>query len=148
MHPSLLPAFAGGMDLQVHEAVLKAGVKVTGARFPISRFGSLENKRACCLGTVQVARFTLWTKALTVGQSSRRNTAWCALRCESLVQRFVFLHRKQVERLDTPESLKAKVQPLEGLAFIEAIRDFSAGLPLVATPNLPATSAGGGSSKL
>lgn len=30
VHPSLLPAFAGGMDLNVHEEVLKAGVKVTG----------------------------------------------------------------------------------------------------------------------
>ncbi|MFH1409177.1 MAG: phosphoribosylglycinamide formyltransferase [Nanoarchaeota archaeon] len=31
IHPSLLPAFSGGMDLNVHEAVLKHGVKVTGA---------------------------------------------------------------------------------------------------------------------
>lgn len=31
IHPSLLPAFAGGMDLNVHEAVLKRGCKVTGA---------------------------------------------------------------------------------------------------------------------
>lgn len=30
VHPSLLPAFAGGMDLNVHEEVLKHGVKVTG----------------------------------------------------------------------------------------------------------------------
>jgi len=30
IHPSLLPAFAGGMDLNVHEEVLKQGVKVTG----------------------------------------------------------------------------------------------------------------------
>lgn len=30
VHPSLLPAFAGGMNLNVHEAVLKAGVKETG----------------------------------------------------------------------------------------------------------------------
>jgi len=30
VHPSLLPAFAGGMDLNVHAAVLKAGVKETG----------------------------------------------------------------------------------------------------------------------
>ena len=30
IHPSLLPAFAGGMDLNVHEEVLKRGVKVTG----------------------------------------------------------------------------------------------------------------------
>ncbi|MEM3541787.1 MAG: phosphoribosylglycinamide formyltransferase [Candidatus Methanomethylicia archaeon] len=30
IHPSLLPAFAGGMDLEVHKAVLDYGVKVTG----------------------------------------------------------------------------------------------------------------------
>jgi len=31
VHPSLLPAFAGGMDTNVHQAVLDAGVKETGA---------------------------------------------------------------------------------------------------------------------
>lgn len=30
VHPSLLPKFAGGMDLNVHEEVLKAGEKETG----------------------------------------------------------------------------------------------------------------------
>ena len=30
VHPSLLPDFAGGMDLQVHEAVIKSGAKTTG----------------------------------------------------------------------------------------------------------------------
>ncbi|MDD9953554.1 MAG: formyltransferase family protein [Candidatus Woesearchaeota archaeon] len=30
IHPSLLPAFAGGMDTNVHEEVLKRGCKVTG----------------------------------------------------------------------------------------------------------------------
>ncbi|MBI5390806.1 phosphoribosylglycinamide formyltransferase [Candidatus Woesearchaeota archaeon] len=30
VHPSLLPAFAGGMDLNVHAEVLKRGCKVTG----------------------------------------------------------------------------------------------------------------------
>ncbi len=30
VHPSLLPAFAGMMDLAVHEAVIKAGVAETG----------------------------------------------------------------------------------------------------------------------
>lgn len=30
IHPSLLPAFAGGMDLNVHEEVLERGCKVTG----------------------------------------------------------------------------------------------------------------------
>ena len=31
IHPSLLPAFAGGMDKDVHKEVLNAKVKVTGA---------------------------------------------------------------------------------------------------------------------
>lgn len=31
VHPSLLPAFAGGMDTNVHQAVLDAGVAQTGA---------------------------------------------------------------------------------------------------------------------
>jgi len=31
VHPSLLPKFAGGMDLNVHRAVLEAGEKETGA---------------------------------------------------------------------------------------------------------------------
>lgn len=31
IHPSLLPAFAGGMDKNVHQAVLDRGCKVTGA---------------------------------------------------------------------------------------------------------------------
>lgn len=30
IHPSLLPAFAGGMDKNIHQAVLDAGVKETG----------------------------------------------------------------------------------------------------------------------
>ena len=30
IHPSLLPAYAGGMDLDVHEEVLKRGCKITG----------------------------------------------------------------------------------------------------------------------
>ena len=31
IHPSLLPAFAGGMDLNVHQAVLDRGCRITGA---------------------------------------------------------------------------------------------------------------------
>jgi len=31
IHPSLLPAFAGGMDKGVHESVLERGCKITGA---------------------------------------------------------------------------------------------------------------------
>ena len=31
IHPSLLPAFAGGMDLNVHQTVLDRGCKISGA---------------------------------------------------------------------------------------------------------------------
>jgi len=31
VHPSLLPAYAGGMDLNVHEAALERGCRITGA---------------------------------------------------------------------------------------------------------------------
>ncbi len=31
IHPSLLPEFAGGMDMEVHEKVLKSGKKISGA---------------------------------------------------------------------------------------------------------------------
>ena len=31
IHPSLLPAYSGGMDLNVHEEVLKRGCRITGA---------------------------------------------------------------------------------------------------------------------
>jgi phosphoribosylglycinamide formyltransferase-1 len=30
IHPSLLPAFAGGMDRNVHQLVLDSGVRITG----------------------------------------------------------------------------------------------------------------------
>jgi phosphoribosylglycinamide formyltransferase-1 len=30
IHPSLLPAFSGGMDLDVHKLVIKQGIKITG----------------------------------------------------------------------------------------------------------------------
>lgn len=30
IHPSLLPAFAGGMDLDVHKLVIEQGIKITG----------------------------------------------------------------------------------------------------------------------
>lgn len=36
IHPSLLPAFSGGMDLNVHEEIIKKGCKVTGATLHIA----------------------------------------------------------------------------------------------------------------
>jgi phosphoribosylglycinamide formyltransferase-1 len=79
VHPSLLPDFAGGMDMQVHQAVLDAGVKETGC-------------------TVHVV-----TEEVDSGPILLQKKCW-------------------VEEGDTAESLKARVQKLEGDALIEAIR--------------------------
>ncbi|KAL6079274.1 Phosphoribosylformylglycinamidine cyclo-ligase [Balamuthia mandrillaris] len=81
VHPSLLPDFAGGMDLNVHEEVIKAAVPETGC-------------------TVHVV-----TEEVDEGPI--------------LVQK-----RCSVDAADTPETLKAKVQQLEGQALIEAIQLF------------------------
>lgn len=82
VHPSLLPAFAGGMDMNVHEAVIKAGVKETG----------------CTVHLVD--------EGVDTGKI--------------LVQK-----RCAVEPTDTAETLKTKVQKLEGEALIETIKQLS-----------------------
>ena len=79
VHPSLLPKFAGLMDLKVHEAVLKSGEKQTGC-------------------TVHFA-----DEILDGGKIILQKT------CE-------------VSPNDSPETLKSKVQRLEGPAMIEAIK--------------------------
>lgn len=81
VHPSLLPDFAGGMDLEVHRAVIEAGKKESG----------------CTVHFV--------TEEVDGGP-------------------IVVQERVSVEAGETPESLKAKVQKLEGGAFIKAIRMF------------------------
>ena len=78
VHPSLLPDFAGGMDLAVHRAVLASGVKETG----------------CTVHYV--------TEEVDGGPVIIQK------RCPVLMD-------------DTPESLKTRVQALEGEALIEAI---------------------------
>lgn len=78
VHPSLLPAFAGQMDLAVHEAVLAAGVPETG----------------CTVHYV--------TEEVDAGPILIQKT------CRVLAK-------------DTPETLKERVQALEGAALIEAI---------------------------
>lgn len=78
VHPSLLPAHAGKMDLAVHEAVLAAGEKETG----------------CTVHYV--------TKEVDAGP--------------------IILQKKcAVLTSDTPLTLKARVQQLEGDALVEAI---------------------------
>lgn len=78
VHPSLLPAFAGKMDTEVHRAVLNSGVKETG----------------CTIHYV--------TDEVDAGP--------------------IILQKKcSVLHDDTVESLKSKVQKLEGIALIDAI---------------------------
>jgi len=81
VHPSLLPKYAGGMDNDIHEQVLKNGDVETG----------------CTIHFV--------TEELDAGPI--------------LVQK-----KCQIEGKDSPETLKKKVQFLEGEAFLEAIKLF------------------------
>ena len=81
VHPSLLPAFAGGMDQNVHQAVLAAKVKETGC-------------------TVHY-----------VTEQVDQGPILVQKKCAVLAQ-------------DTVESLKERVQTLEGLALIEAVSIF------------------------
>lgn len=78
VHPSLLPKFAGGMDLNVHQAVLDAGETETG----------------CTIHEVD--------EGVDSGKIILQKS--CA-----------------VEPTDTADTLKAKVQKLEGEAFVEAL---------------------------
>jgi len=81
VHPSLLPAFAGGMDLNVHEEIIKAGVKETG----------------CTIHYVD--------EGVDTGK--------------------IILQKKcSVLPTDTPETLKERVQKLEGEAWVEIIKNF------------------------
>jgi phosphoribosylglycinamide formyltransferase-1 len=82
VHPSLLPEFAGGMDLNVHQCVIDAQAKKTGC-------------------TVHLVDEGVDSGKILVQKS-----------CE------VFPN-------DTADTLKSRVQYLEGLALIEAIRDYA-----------------------
>ncbi|KAK1930654.1 Phosphoribosylformylglycinamidine cyclo-ligase [Phytophthora citrophthora] len=87
VHPSLLPDFAGGMDLAVHRAVLDAKKTESG----------------CTVHFV--------TEQVDAGPIAVQ------MKCPVLEN-------------DTPESLKARVQPLEGAAFLHAIKLAQTGLLL------------------
>ena len=79
VHPSLLPKYAGGMDTNIHEEVLRNGDVETG----------------CTIHFV--------TEEVDAGP--------------------ILIQKKcTVAEKDTVESLKTKVQQLEGTAFIEAIK--------------------------
>ena len=78
VHPSLLPKYSGGMDMNIHEQVIKNGDKESG----------------CTIHFV--------TEELDRGP--------------------ILIQKKcKVNTNETPETLKVKVQRLEGIAFIEAI---------------------------
>ena len=79
VHPSLLPKYAGGVDVNVHEEVLRNGEKETGCTIHFV--------------TEEVDRGPI------------------------LIQK-----KCNVDDNDTVETLKAKVQALEGEAFIESIQ--------------------------
>lgn len=79
VHPSLLPAHAGLMDLDVHRAVINANEKQSGC-------------------SVHIVTETVDAGPVLLQKS-----------CEVLED-------------DTPESLKVRVQELEAVALIEAIR--------------------------
>ncbi len=82
VHPSLLPKYAGGMDTNVHEEVLK----------------NHETETGCTIHLV--------TEEVDAGP--------------------ILLQKKcPVLPDDTPEALKARVQALEGEAFIEVIGTYS-----------------------
>ena len=81
VHPSLLPKYAGGMDTNVYEEVLKNGDKETGC-------------------TIHFVTDTVDSGPI-------------------LIQK-----KCTVSNNETTQSLKSKVQKLEGQAFIEAINTF------------------------
>lgn len=81
IHPSLLPAFGGGMDLNVHEAILKHGCKVSG----------------CSLIFIDEGEDT----------------------GPIILQRAV-----RIQEIDTPDTLKEKVQKLEQEVLVEGIKLF------------------------
>lgn len=81
VHPSLLPKYAGGMDLNVHEEVIK----------------NKEVETGCTIHFVT----------------------------ENVDEGPILIQKKcSVDVNDTPDSLKKKVQKLEGEAFIDAIKLF------------------------
>ena len=82
VHPSLLPKYSGGMDMNIHEQVIKNGDKESG----------------CTIHFV--------TEKLDKGP--------------------ILIQKKcKVNTNETPETLKIKIQELEGNAFVEAINQIA-----------------------
>ena len=82
VHPSLLPKYSGGMDMNIHEQVIKNGDKESG----------------CTIHFV--------TEKLDKG-------------------RILIQKKCKVNTNETPETLKVKIQELEGNAFVEAINQIA-----------------------
>ena len=78
VHPSLLPKYSGGMDMNIHEQVIKNGDKESGC-------------------TIHFVTEELDNGPILIQKKCKVNTN------------------------ETPETLKVKVQRLEGIAFIEVI---------------------------
>ena len=78
VHPSLLPKYSGGKDMNIHEQVIKNGDKESGC-------------------TIHFVTEELDNGPILIQKKCKVNTN------------------------ETPETLKVKVQRLEGIAFIEAI---------------------------
>jgi len=84
IHPSLLPAYAGGMDLTVHEDVLKRGCKISG----------------CSL--------------IFIDEGADTGPIILQKVCS-------------VDNNETPDTLKAKIQKLEGNALVKGIKLYKDG---------------------
>ena len=82
VHPSLLPKYSGGMDMNIHEQVIKNGDKESGC-------------------TIHFVTEELDNGPILIQKKCKVNTH------------------------ETPETLKVKVQELEGIAFIEAINQIA-----------------------
>ena len=82
VHPSLLPKYSGGMDMNIHEQVIKNRDKESGC-------------------TIHFVTEELDNGPILIQKKCKVNTH------------------------ETPETLKVKVQELEGIAFIEAINQIA-----------------------
>ena len=82
VHPSLLPKYSGGKDMNIHEQVIKNGDKESGC-------------------TIHFVTEELDKGPILIQKECKVNTN------------------------ETPETLKVKVQELEGIAFIEAINQIA-----------------------
>ena len=112
---------------QVHEAVLKAGVAESGCTIHVVDEGVdsgpiVVQKRCPVLPEVCGWVLMWWLCVfLSWNEGILRNLVFSSV-CVTFIDYCHIFHLFQ----DTAESLKARVQALEGAAFIEAVRSFAA----------------------